>query len=180
MYNMNEKGKVKSTFIITKFIDSAGAIEKLAKAGKPIEFLKKAYAENFIEEKVIHGNIFLNEGINLIWTAVCGGTFTPFDNANAHIGVGDGTTPADSSQTGLQGTNKYYKGMDDGYPIYGSNQKVVFRATFGADEANFSWNEWTVANGAGDEYINLNRKVESLGTKVQGTTWIFTVELSLS
>jgi len=177
---MSEGGKIKSTFIITKFVDRDGIIEKLSKAGEALEFLKKKFACNLIEEKVIHGNIFLNEGINMIWTAVCGGTFTPFNNTNAHIGVGDGTTPASPTQTGLQGTNKCYKNMDEGYPIYGTNQKAVFRATFGANEANFTWNEWTVANGPGDTYVNLNRKVESLGTKVQGTTWIFTVELSLS
>jgi len=177
---MKEKGKIKSTFIITKFRDPEGLVEKFARMGKPLDVLKRMFAKHFIEEKVIHGNIFLNEGINFIWTAVCGGSFTPFDHEHAHIGVGDGTQPADATQTGLQGTNKYYKGMDEGYPIYGSDQKAVFRATFGGTEANWSWNEWSVANGDSDDAINLNRKVESLGTKAEGTTWIFTVELSLS
>ena len=59
-------------------------------------------------------------------------------------------------------------------------RQAVFRATFGGTEANFNWEEWSVSNGPGDDYVNLNRKVESLGTKAEGTTWIFTVELSLS
>lgn len=136
---MKEKGKVKSTFIITKFKDPKGVVERFARMGKPLDILKRMFAKYFIEEKVIHGNIFLNEGINLIWTAVCGGSYTPFDNAHAHIGVGDGTQSADATQTGLQGTNKYYKGMDEGYPKYGTDQKAVFRATFGGTEANFCY-----------------------------------------
>ncbi|MHC1628477.1 MAG: hypothetical protein ACXQTI_06595, partial [Candidatus Nezhaarchaeales archaeon] len=85
----------------------------------------------------------------------------------------------DYSQTGLTGTNKYYKGMDTGYPVFGSARKATFRSTFGGTEANFTWNEWTVANGPDDTSINLNRKVESLGTKSEGSTWILTVELSI-
>jgi hypothetical protein len=43
-----------------------------------------------------------------------------------------------------------------------------------------SWNEWTVANGSSDTAVNLNRKVESLGTKTSGATWVLQVELSIS
>ena len=175
-----EKGVLKSVFIVTKFEDPQGEVERLARAGASIEELRRKFSSLFKGEKKIVGNIFLNEGINTMWTAICGGSFTPFDNAHAHIGVGDGTQPADATQTGLQGVNKCYKPMDSGYPQYGSDQKAVFRATFGSADANWTWNEWTVANGATDDAVNLNRKVETLGTKVEGTTWVFTVELSLA
>ena len=132
------------------------------------------------EVQTIEGNILLNEGINNgIWPLVAGdASATPFDNTNARIGVGDGTDPEDATQTGLTGLNQAYKGMDAGYPTYGTNQEIVFQATFGETEANFTWNEWTVDNGA-TAGVNLNRKVENLGTKSTGT-WVLRVSLSLS
>jgi len=128
----------------------------------------------------LKGNILLNEGINLIWTLVCGGSGTPFNSANSHIGVGDGTAVEDATQTGLQGANKYYKAMDSGYPIYGTGQKAVWRSTFGGAEANFSWQEITVANGNSDTATNLNRKVQYLGTKAVNTVWVAELEMVLS
>jgi len=125
-------------------------------------------------------DVFLNEGINAIWTLVCGGSETAFDNSNAHIGIGDGTTAEDASQTGLQGTNKTYLPMDSGYPQYGSDQKAVFKATADGDTANHGWQEFTVANGNSDTAKNLNRKVSDKGTKPSGETWVIQVELSLS
>jgi hypothetical protein len=162
---------------VYKFIDPTGEIYRASRLGKSIGEILRQFADRLLEMKEVKGNLFLAEGINYIWTALCGGSFTPFNSANAHIGVGDGTTAEDYAQTGLQGVNKYYKGMDTGYPTYGSDRKATFRATFGGTEANFAWNEWTVANGNSDNAINLNRKVESLGTKSEGSTWILTVEL---
>jgi len=128
----------------------------------------------------VPGNILLNEGINLLWTLACGGSGTPWSNANARIGVGDGTTSESADQTGLQGTNKAFKAMDSGYPTYGSNQQAKWQATFGSAEANFTWNEITVVNAADDTGVNLNRKVQNLGTKVSGTTWITQLTITLS
>ena len=128
----------------------------------------------------VPGNILLNEGINLLWTLACGGTGTPWSSANARIGVGDGTTAESANQTGLQGTNKAFKAMDSGYPIYGSNQQAKWQATFTGTEANFTWNEITVVNAADDTGQNLNRKVQNLGTKVSGTTWIAQLTITLS
>jgi len=129
---------------------------------------------------VVPGNILLNEGINLMWTLACGGSGTPWNAANSYIGVGDGTTAADATQTGLQGTNKAYKVMDAGYPTYGTAQRAVWQSTFTGTEANFSWQEITVANGSSDTATNLNRKVQNLGTKASGTTWIAQLTITLS
>lgn len=108
--------------------------------------------------------------------ATIGEAVTPFNNANARIGVGDGTTAFSASQTDLQGTNKLRKGMDAGYPTRSGNT-VTFRATYGSTEANFAWNEWGVFNAASGGTM-LNRKVESLGTKVSGSIWVFEVQLT--
>lgn len=150
---------------------------KITKFANDADFAAgKAY-----EEAPIEGNLMLNEGINLLWTLVAGGAGTAFSTANAYIGVGDSSTVESASQTGLQAaTNKLYKAMDGGYPTYGTSQKITFRSTFGSAEANYAWNEFTVANGNSDAATNLNRKVSAQGTKTSGQTWQITLEITLS
>ena len=175
----HEGVRIKTITRLYRFHDPDGAIARLGARGTSIDELIERARSRFIGKRTIIGNRFLTEGIEFIWRAATNATGGPyFDNANAHIGVGDGTVPEDPSQTGLTGVNKYYKRVDEGYPAINGNE-VAFRATFGPDEANFEWNEWTVANGPGDEYVNLNRRRESLGTKVQGATWILTVVLKI-
>ncbi len=132
------------------------------------------------ETRVIEGNLGLQEGIQELFKLLTGGTATAFSNANARIGVGNGTAAAEDTQTDLQGGSKAYKAMDATYPLVGdlADKKVTFRATFGSGEANFAWEEWVVDNG-GTGLKTLNRKVESLGTKSSGS-WQITVEISLA
>jgi len=120
--------------------------------------------------KFIDSNVLLDDGANEIWTLVVGGG-TPFNAVNTQIGVGDSSTPTSQTQTGLLGSNTFYKGLDANYPVYGSNREIMFKATFGATEANFAWNEFTVTNGA----IALNRSVQSIGTKSTGAIWDLTL-----
>lgn len=158
-----EKLFEKATWRIRKF-----ASEEDYRANKPYEISS------------FEGNLLLNEGINELWTILCSSGGTKFDNSNAYLGVGDSTTAESPTQTGLLGTNKFYKAMDAGYPTYGTNQKATWKATFGATEANFAWNEFTVANGNSDAAKNLNRKVSSQGTKQSGQVWELTLEITLS
>ena len=128
----------------------------------------------------IEGNLLLNEGITSLLTLLIGGSETPFNNANAHIGVGDGTTAAVATQTGLLGTNKSYAPMDSTYPQVSGNI-VTFRSTFGPDDGNHNWREFTVANGLSDSAKNLNRKVESaLRTKASPDTWVIQLQVTIS
>lgn len=124
------------------------------------------------------GNLLLNEGIDELWDLVTGAGGTAYSNANARIGVGNSNTAAVATQTALLGGSSEFKGMEATYPL-STSQAVTFRASFGSSEGNFAWEEWTVDNGAGANK-NLNRKVTSLGTKVSGTTWVFTVTITLS
>jgi len=161
----SEKGKLTGKFYITKY-----ASEEDYKNGKVLE-------------KVFAGkNLLLNEGINELFTILCtAASGTKFDNSNAYIGVGDDNTAAAAAQTGLiAAVNKLYKGMEGGYPTYGASQKATWRAVFGASEANFAWNEFTVANGNSDSDDNLNRLVSAQGTKVNGQVWQVDVEITLS
>ena len=116
-------------------------------------------------------------GINYLAQAAIGqGTF--FNNANAKIGVGDGTVAFTASQTDLQGSNKVRKGMDADYPT--ANQPVVtFRATFNPSEANFAWNEWGVFNASSGGTM-LSRVVESNGTKQSNQTWVLEVSITFA
>lgn len=114
-------------------------------------------------------------GINFIAQAAVG-QGTPFDAANARIGVGNGTAAFSAAHIDLQGASKARKGMDTGYPII-EPPKLTFKSTFEPSEANFAWNEWGVFN-AETGGVMLNRVVESNGTKQNNQTWILEVEIT--
>jgi hypothetical protein len=176
---VGEIGKGTSIARVYMFRDPDGLIAKLGRSGVPAEKLAEMYQDRLIGVKEVRGNVFLNEGIQFIWKAVTGQSGLTYFGSNSCIGVGDGTTAADPSQTGLTGSNKLYKQVDSGYPQLSGNS-VIFQATFGGSEAVFTWNEWTIANGCDDTYVNLNRKQETLGTKASGATWILQVQLTIS
>lgn len=135
---------------------------------------------NLYDVEEIEGNLLLNEGITSLLTLLIGGTETAFNNANANIGVGDGTTVSVATQTGLVGSNKTYKAMDATYPQV-DGQIVTFRSTFGPADGNHAWREFTVVNGVSDSAKNLNRKVESaLRSKVSPDTWVVQLTISIS
>jgi len=105
------------------------------------------------------------------------GTGTPFNAANAYLGVGDSTAAFAATQTDLQAaTNKLRKGMDASYPQVASNV-ITMRATFGTSEANFAWQEWASFNAASGGVMQ-QRKVESLGTKTSAMAWTLTVTIT--
>ena len=123
------------------------------------------------------GNCLLNTGIDEMWDLITGDSTNHFNNAGTQIGVGDSNTAASPSQTDLQASsNKTYKGMDSGYPT-STSQKATFKASFGASEANYAWNEWVVKQATSGKC--LNRKVDSLGTK-SGGTWTIQVDITLA
>lgn len=116
-------------------------------------------------------------GINYLAQAAIG-QGTPFNNTNARIGVGNGTTAFATSQTDLQGANKLRKVMDSGYPIVAA-PVVTFKSTFAPNEANFAWNEWGVFN-ASTGGVMLNRVVEGNGTKLSNQTWVLEVAITFA
>ncbi len=131
---------------------------------------------------VVPGNVLLNEGINEAWTILASASSgTKFDSANAYLGVGDDATGESASHTDLQAaTNKLYVAMMASYPTYGTSQKATWRSEYTSAQANWAWNEFTVANGSSGASENLNRKVSSQGTKASGQTWQLTLEITLS
>jgi len=177
MYRDIVKGTSKAT--LYKFYDPHGIIAWLLERGTPIEDVVKVFKDALVGIMRVEGNVFLNEGINFIWQAITGASGLTYFGSNSCIGVGDGTTSEDPSQTGLMGQNKYYKQVDSGYPQVSGTQ-ATFQATFGPNEANFNWQEWTIANGCSDSAVNLNRKVSSLGSKPSGATWTLKVAVTIS
>jgi hypothetical protein len=137
-------------------------------------FLGELYA---VEE--FAGNKLLDEGVNAMWKLIAGMGGIPFNTANSYIGVGNGTTAASGEQTGLLGASKLYKPVDPTYPQV-TNQTITYRATFGSGEANFSWQEFTIANGNSDSAVNICRKVEDHSTKPLVDTWVVSLSITLS
>jgi len=175
MTNIKEKVSYKTKWRIVRYANEEDV--RLRRLYAEEEALRLFGAPQVSE---VEGNLLLNEGINALWTILCSSGGTKFDNTNAYLGVGDSSAAESASQTGLQGTNKTYKGMDTGFPTYGTSQKATWRATFGSSDGNHGWNEFTVANGNSDSATNLNRKVSAQGTKVSGQTWQLTLEISLA
>lgn len=142
----------------------------------------------------IPGNLLLNEGIQRMLDMTMIATVTsnqtasnPWSNANAYTGVGDSNAAEAATQTDLSAaTNHFYKAMNATYPSR-SNQTISFQSDFTGTEANYAWQEWSVAAGAtgasGAGFTtgttNLNRKVASLGTKASGT-WTLTCQITFS
>lgn len=111
---------------------------------------------------------------DLIADALLGGSsYTKFNSANAHLGVGDSSAAFASTQTDLQAaTNKLRKPMDATYPQRSGNV-ITWRATFGTTEANFAWNERGIFNALAGGQM-LSRKVVSLGAKTSSASWQLT------
>jgi hypothetical protein len=146
------------------------------------------------ETLAIEGNLLLNEGIQRLMDMTMIATVTnnqtagnPWSNGNSYLGVGDSSTAEAATQTDLQAaTNKFYKGMNATYPSRAS-QTSSFQSDFTSTEANYVWNEWSIAAGATSASgagftvgtTNLNRKVASLGTKATGT-WTLTAQITIS
>lgn len=160
---LTESFQYKTEWLIRKFADD-GAF----------------FTDQPFEEIRIDGNLLLNEGITALLTLLTGGGGTAFNNAGSYIGVGDSTTAEAASQTGLSAaTNKLYVGMAATYPIVAA-QTVTFRSVFAAAQANWAWQEFSVANGSSDAATNLNRKVSNQGTKVNGQVWTVDVAITIS
>ncbi len=154
-----------------KFLEYKGRVHRALRDGVSIEEVARQF-DSLEGWLVFLGNMPLNEGLNALFTLIAGTGETKFDNTNAYIGVGDSTALEAATQGDLQAsTNKLYVGMDANFPTYGTLQQAVWRASFAAAQANFAWNEVTLANGSSGAAKNFNRKVQTMGTKPNNQTW---------
>jgi len=177
---IKEKIGFKTEWRIDKFKDPSDSIAKALERGMNLEEAIALAGENFLGSEIFEGNLGLNEGLQELIDIICGlGTPTKWDNTNARLGVGNSNVAADATQNGLQGATKTFKAMDTGYPSR-SAQTAEWRATYGSAEGNHAWEEFTVVNAADDTGENLNRKVESKGTKASGETWTLSLKITFS
>ena len=101
------------------------------------------------------------------------GALTPlFNNANAHLGVGNSATAFSAAQTDLVGASKTRKAMDATYPTVATNV-ITAVSTFGTADANHAWDEVGFFNGATANTM-FSRVVTALGTKTSASTWVLT------
>ena len=57
---------------------------------------------------------------------------------------------------------------------------AILGTVFGSGDANYSWQEFSVANASSGTGTNLNRKVSNQGTKASGQTWTLDLAITLS
>lgn len=164
---------------IDRWRDTDGEISRLSKLGFTLQDLEKIYPECLINSEEFEGNVALNEGLQQVIEVICGiSSPTLWNNGNARVGVGNSNTAAQATDSGLLGGSTAFASMDSGYPQR-SDQKAIWKGTFGDGVAEFSWEEFTVDNGVVGN-INLNRYVISKGTKSSGETWVLTVQITFS
>jgi len=126
------------------------------------------------------GNIGLNEGIQKLWDLGIYATTAGYYGTGSCLGVGAATTAESAADTGLAGgASVAFATCCAGYPSR-SSQTVSWLGSYGATEALFPWNEFTVVNATSDAGANLIRKLSEQGTKVSGQTWELTISISMS
>lgn len=115
----------------------------------------------------------LNSGRDFIASRIMGTAAV----ALSHLAVGDSTTVFSSAHTDLQAaTNKLRKAFDGAADVTGAVITAV--ATFGGTDANFSWQEFGMANDVSAGTL-FNRFLDDQGTKTAGQVWELTMTTTI-
>jgi hypothetical protein len=69
--------------------------------------------------------------------------------------------------------------MEATFPTNATANIMIFKSTFASADANWAWLEWAIFNhtSAG---VMMCRKVEALGTKASGQTWVVTATITIT
>jgi len=176
---LTEKLFYKTQWIIRRYLN-----EEMFERGIPTEVpdVNGPVGAMLPAESVIEGNKLLNSGIAAIEDLICGiASPVKWDAGNAYIGVGDNSTAANETQTGLLAAagNQAYNSMNATYPSR-ANTTLTWQAAFNGTTANFGWQEFTVTNKNNNTGNSINRVANNQGTKVNGQVWTVSVQLTLS
>lgn len=146
------------------------------------------------------GNLLTTAGLTAITALLigAGGSTGKYvlANANAVCGVGATATAAAVGDVhlGADGGSAYYQQMDSTYPQVSAGV-ITGQCTYASGNANFAWAEWGWASGTGTitagatlgsiygtagSYALWNHKIQSLGTKVSGASWVFVTTVTLA
>lgn len=134
------------------------------------------------------GNVLTTAGATRMLNRLISNASQALDSTHARLGVGNGSTATNSSDTNLTGPLRLFHGMDPAYPQV-SGATITFRAVFQDNEANFAWNEWGIdVGGAGVATTDatvvapfFNHRIPStpFGTK-SGGVWLLDVSGTLA
>ncbi len=118
---------------------------------------------------------------HLVRSIILSSGLVAFNNANAYLAVGNGTTAFSAAHTDLQGASKTRKAMDATYPTDPPSpvNRLLWRSTFATGDANHAWDEVGVAN-ASTAGTMLSRLVTALGTKTVSGTWVLTYYIDIT
>jgi hypothetical protein len=142
-----------------------------------------------------YGNLLTTAGLDAITKLlIATGSPQAFSGpTRAIVGVGATATAAAIGDTalGADGGSAYYQGCDSSNPTQ-ANGVITTIATFASGNANFAWAEWgwatcTAAITPGATLASVatgtklwSHKIQSLGTKASGASWVFTGVLTVS
>jgi hypothetical protein len=101
-----------------------------------------------------------------------------FNNANAHLGVGNSALAFSQAHTDLQGASKTRKAMDATFPSVATNV-ITAQATYGNADANHDWDEVGFFNAA-TVGVMASRVVAALGTKTSASVFVLTYTLTIT
>lgn len=154
------------------------------------------------------GNLATTAGLTNLFSLWFGQTGTAINPLRAGGGTGATVCGVGATATaaavadihlGADGGSAWYQGCDSSFPTFATVTGVTtatLQATFAAGNANFAWNEWCWATGAGavtagatlasvygtgSSVAMFNHKIpaSSLGTKGAGAAWVFTTTISI-
>jgi hypothetical protein len=151
------------------------------------------------------GNLLVNAGLTNLINLLTGRTGTAVNtlgsNATSVVGVGSSSTAAAVTDAALGGngssTTAWYQAQDANFPTITTPATINGQSTFASGNANFAWNEWCWATGAGaitagatlasvfataSSSAMLNHKIPAggLGTKASGASWVFSTTVVFS
>lgn len=142
--------------------------------------------------EVLHvpDNLLLTAGLNRLTSLLIGAGGQAMTNTATRFGAGNSATAEAIGQTDLQAAagsaNRWFQIMDATYPQQ-SNGVVTVKSTFASADGNFTWSEWgvdigtpTVTSGNTVAANLFNRKVQVMGTKASGATWVPTATITIS
>ncbi len=123
-------------------------------------------------------NLMLNEGIDIIWDLITEGNAVDYyTNALARVGVGNSSTAAMATDTGLIGGSTAFEAMEATFPLTTTAQRIDLKGSFASGVAEFAWEEFTTDNGSSPN-DNLQRLVTPKGTKSAGETWTAEIRIT--
>jgi hypothetical protein len=162
---------VRGVFTTTKYEDRAAFT-----AARPFEVVECT-------------NHFTDQGLKWMWSMMAGLLRQSDGTLNDHLGsgrvlVGNGDLPFSPADTRLSGDQTAQVDADAGYPVvqqWGDEDiggwRLVFRATFGEDQAVFDWQERGIVTAQG---VLIDRSVSDQGRKVLGAIWQLEIGLELA